>query len=46
MRQLVYIGLDYTAVHTALGAESYGPEVFADIRLMEAAALPRLNEAD
>lgn len=46
MRQLIYIGLDYTAVKTVLDAEGYGPEIFADIRIMEGAALPLLNEAD
>jgi hypothetical protein len=46
MRQLVYIGLDYTAVKAVLDAEGHGPGIFADIRMMEAAALPHLNEAE
>lgn len=46
MRQIVYVGLDYTAVKAVLDAAGHGPEVFADIRDMEAAALPLLNEAD
>lgn len=44
--RLTWIGLDYSAVKVVLDAEGHGPEIFADIRMMEAEALPILNEAD
>jgi hypothetical protein len=46
MRSLIWVGLDYAAVQTVLDAESLGREIFADLRTMEAAALPVLNEGD
>jgi hypothetical protein len=41
---VLYFGLDYAAVRALIG---HGPEAdatFADLRVMEAAALPILNE--
>lgn len=45
-RRLVWLGLDYSAVKVLLDAEGLGPEVFEDLRTMETAALPVLNEGD
>jgi hypothetical protein len=46
MRQLIWLGLDYVAVRAVLDAEGHGRDVFEDLRVMEAAALPVLNRDD
>ena len=46
MAGLIWLGLDYTAVKILLDAEGHGTDIFRDIRIMEVAALPVLNEAD
>ena len=46
MAGLIWIGLDYVGVKVLLDAEDLDRDVFRDIRIMEAAALPILNEAD
>lgn len=46
MAGLVWFGLDYAACKLVLDAEELGPDVFRDLRVIEAAALPILNEAD
>lgn len=46
MRQLVWLGLDYVAVKVLADLEGWAADIFADIRIMEAAALPTLNEVD
>lgn len=42
--EIVFVGLDYTACDVALRARSAPAHVFDDIRAMEEAALPVLNE--
>ncbi|KGE01004.1 hypothetical protein JL39_07625 [Rhizobium sp. YS-1r] len=46
MAGLVWFGLDYVACKLVLDSIDADTEVFADLRVMEAAALPVLNEAD
>jgi hypothetical protein len=46
MSRMWFLGLDYVAVKVALDVEGHGPEVFEDLRTMEAAALPVLNKED
>jgi hypothetical protein len=46
MTRLIWLGLDYGGVKVALDSDGHGAEVFSDIRAMEAAALPILNEDD
>lgn len=43
--RLLWLGLDYTAVRAGLEAEGFAvtPELWRDLRLMEAAALSELN---
>ncbi|WP_440410617.1 DUF1799 domain-containing protein [Neorhizobium petrolearium] len=43
---LVWLGLDYLACKLILDSVSADGKAFADLRIMEAAALPVLNEAD
>ncbi|WP_043062096.1 DUF1799 domain-containing protein [Brucella anthropi] len=46
MAGLIWQGLDYSAVRLVLDDIDAPRHVFADIRVMEAAALPVLNERD
>lgn len=43
---LIWQGLDYLACQPVLSDIKASPNVFADLRHMEAAALPILNEVD
>ncbi len=45
MSAMLWLGLDYTAVKLVLDDMDAPRGTFADLRLMEAAALPVLNEA-
>ncbi|WP_337267057.1 DUF1799 domain-containing protein [Oryzifoliimicrobium ureilyticus] len=42
---VIWLGMDYPACKLVLDDLQSPPHVFADLRLMEAAALPVLNEA-
>lgn len=47
MSQLIWTGLDYAGAKALLEFEGIAsPEVFRDLRIMEAAALPVLNKGD
>jgi hypothetical protein len=46
MSGMIWLGLDYVACKLVIDALDLGKEVFADLRIMEAAALAILNEAD
>lgn len=46
MSHLIFLGLDYTAVQVLATLDNWSTEIWRDIRTMEAAALPVLNEAD
>jgi hypothetical protein len=43
---LIWLGLDYVATKVLLDFAGFGKDIFDDIRTMEMAALPVLNEAD
>ena len=43
---LIWLGLDYLACQPVLADINASPTVFADLRHLETAALPILNEAD
>ncbi|WP_320202470.1 DUF1799 domain-containing protein [Agrobacterium rosae] len=46
MAGLIWLGLDYAACKLVLDDIEAAPGTFADLRVMEAAAMPILNEVD